>query len=154
MRDFNEADKKKKTERIQLPENPVNLSGEMLSDLEEKVKAALKDGYLSCPTAWRIAKDSDVPRIAVGVIADRLGIRITDCQLGCFKVEKTVYDSSPDENIDTEVIPALKALKANDELTCARVFELAHRFKLKPMDIANEINAMGLKFHSCQLGCF
>jgi hypothetical protein len=154
MLDFNEADKKKKTERILIQENPGNLSEEMLSKLEEKVKASLKDGYLSCPTAWKIARESDVPKISIGEIADRLGIRITDCQLGCFKIAKTPYDNSPGKNLDNEVITAIKTLKEKDQLTCARVFELARQFKLKPIDIAYEISTMGLKFHSCQLGCF
>ncbi|GAI11094.1 unnamed protein product, partial [marine sediment metagenome] len=75
MRDFNETDKKKKKARIQIPENPANLSKEKLLQLEDKVKASLKDGYLSCPIAWKIAKEADVPKIAVGEITDRLSIR-------------------------------------------------------------------------------
>jgi hypothetical protein len=154
MRDFNEADKKRKTERIRLPENPGNLSGETLSALEEKVKASLKDGYLSCPVAWKIAREADVPKLSVGEITDRLGIRITDCQLGCFEIEKTPYDNSSGKSPDAEVTNTIKKLKESDQLTCASVFELARQFKLKPIYVANEINAMGLKFHSCQLGCF
>jgi hypothetical protein len=37
----------------------------------------LKDGHLSCPTAWQIAKKANVPRIAIGETTDRLGIRIS-----------------------------------------------------------------------------
>jgi hypothetical protein len=154
MREFNETDRKKKTSRIRVRENPANLSKEKLADLESKVKDALKEGYLACPVAWKIAKDEDVPKIAVGEIADRLGIRVTDCQLGCFKVDKTVYDNPDHEHMDSEIIAELEKLIANNELTCPKVFELARKYKVKPLDIANEVSARGLKFLECQLGCF
>ena len=154
MRDFNEADRKKKMERIHIRENTGNLSKESLSELESVVKASLKDGYLSCPIAWGIAKKSNVPKIVVGDVADSLGIRVTNCQLGCFKIEKTPYDNSSYSNIDGEICNILKELHETDQLTCAKVFELARQFNLKPMVIANEVNAMGLKISGCQLGCF
>jgi len=154
MRDFNEGDRKKKSARIQIQKNPGNLSEESLSELESVVKASLKDGYLSCPVAWGIARKSNVPKIVVGEIADRLGIRITNCQLGCFKIEKTPYDNSSYSNIDGEICNILKELHETEQLTCAKAFELARQFDLKPMVIANEVNAMGLRIRGCQLGCF
>ncbi|MBT3362159.1 MAG: hypothetical protein HN929_09525 [Chloroflexi bacterium] len=154
MRDFNETDKKKKKARIQIQENPANLSKEELLRLEDKVKASLKDGYISCPVAWRIAKEENVPKIAVGEITDRLSIRIDNCQIGFFKVEKTPYDDSDHKSIGSEIITVLETLVGNNELTCAKIFELARQFKLKPMVVANEANARDLKIHSCQLGCF
>jgi hypothetical protein len=154
MRDFNEGDRKKKSARIQIQKNPGNLSEESLSELESVVKASLKDGYLSCPVAWGIARKSNVPKIVVGEITDRLGIRITNCQLGCFKIEKTPYDNSSYSNIDGEICNILKELHETDQLTCAKAFELAQQFNLKPIVIANEVNAIGLKIRGCQLGCF
>jgi len=155
MRDFNEADRKKKNTRIRLQENPGNLSKEVLQKLEDTVEASLKDRYLPCPVAWKIAKEANVPKVAIGEITDRLGIRVTDCQIGCFKIEKTPYDNSVHKNsIDGEIITVLETLKENNQLTCTKVFDLARQFKLKPMAIANEANARNLKIHSCQLGCF
>ena len=40
MRSFGEADRKKKKARIQLQENPGQLSNEVLSQLENTVKAS------------------------------------------------------------------------------------------------------------------
>ena len=154
MRNFNEADQKKKGERIHLEENPNDLSREVIAQLESTIKASLKEGYLSCPVAWKIAKEYNVPKIAVGEIADRLGIRITNCQLGCFKIEKTPYNKSVHKNIHGEVITKLETIKEKDQLTCTRVFDLARQFKLKPLTIANEMSARGLKIRGCQLGCF
>ncbi|MFC2010819.1 hypothetical protein ACFLUR_00810 [Chloroflexota bacterium] len=154
MRDFNEADRKKKTARIRIQENPGNLSKAVLSQLEDTVKASLKDGSLPCPVAWKIAKEANVPKIAVGEITDRLGIRLTNCQIGCFKIEKTPHDKSIHQNIDSEIIVMLETLKENNQLTCAKVFDLAQQFKLKPMAIADEANARDFKIRACQLGCF
>jgi len=126
----------------------------VLSQLEDTVKTSLKDGYLPCHVAWEIAKEANVPKVAIGEITDRLGIRITNCQIGCFRIEKTPYDNSAHKNIDDEIITVLETLKRTNQLTCAKVFDLAAQFKLKPMVIANEVNAQNLKIHGCQLGCF
>jgi hypothetical protein len=154
MRDFNAGDQKKKRARIQIPENPGNLSQELLSELESLVKASIKDGYLSCPVAWGIANKLNVPRIAVGAIADKLGTRVTDCQLGCFKVDKTPFDNASGVNISAAVINTLKELQETGQLTCARAIELARQNHLDSMVLANRINAMKFKIRDCQLGCF
>ncbi|MBU2009263.1 MAG: hypothetical protein KJ624_05460 [Chloroflexi bacterium] len=154
MRDFNEADRKKKNMRIRTQEDPGDLSKKALSQLEDTVKASLIDGYLPCPVAWRIAKEANVPKVVIGEIADRLGLRITNCQLGCFKSERTFYDDSVRRSTDGNIITMLEALKGDNQLTCARVFDLARLSGLKPIVIANEANARNLKIHSCQLGCF
>ena len=154
MRNFSEADGKKKQARIQIEENPGNLSRELLLHLEDMVKASIKDGYLSCPTALRIAKEANVPKIAVGKITDRLGIRITDCQIGCFKVEKTMHDNLAHKKMDDTIIAVLETLEKNHELTCAKVFELAMKRKLTPMAIADVANLRNWKIRQCQLGCF
>jgi hypothetical protein len=154
MRNFNEADKKKKKARIQIKENPEDLSKEALSQLGDKVKASLRDGHLPCAAAFKIAQDSKVPKIAVGEMTDRLGIRITNCQIGCFKVDKTIHDNLDHKKIDNKIITMLETLRKNNELTCANVFELALQLKLTPMAIADVANFRNLKIHHCQLGCF
>ena len=154
MRDFSDADRKKKKARIQLPENPGNLSEEALSRLESAVRAAAKGGYVPCPVGWRIARDLGVSRLDVGAMVDRLGIRITDCQLGCFKVGKTPAAGEPSEPVSEEVARGVEALHGKDELTCSNVFALAKELKVKPLAVANAANTRGYKIRQCQLGCF
>jgi hypothetical protein len=154
VRNYNEADRKKKSERIQTKENLDDLSRELITQLKDTIKASLKEGYLPCPVAWKIAKDYNISKIAVGEIADRLGIRITNCQLGCFKIEKTPYNESAYKNIDGEVITLLEELKEKGQLTCSMVFDLARQSKVKPIAIANEMSDRGIKIRGCQLGCF
>jgi len=154
MRDFGEADKKKKQSRIQIPENPGSLPPETLSQLVDMVKAQLRDGNLQCATAFKIARQAKVPKIAVGEVTDRLGIRITNCQIGCFKVDKTIHDNLDPKKIDDKITTMLESLKQKDELTCVKVFELALQLKLTPMAIADVANLRNWKIHHCQLGCF
>ena len=154
MRNFGEADRKKKRTRIQLHENPGNLSNEVLSQLEDMVKASLKGGYLPCGVAFKIAKEAQVPKVAVGEMTDRLGVRVTNCQIGCFKVDKTIHDVSAHQDFDDGIVSKLNALKENNELTCANVFDLAQQLKSTPMKIADAANLRDLKIGNCQLGCF
>ena len=154
MRNFSEADKKKKQARIQIQENPGKLSKELLSQLGYMVKASLRDGNLPCAAAFKIAQDAKVPKIAVGEMTDRLGLRITNCQIGCFKVDKTIHDNLDHNKTDDKIITMLETLRKNNELTCANVFELAVKLKLTPMAIADVANLRNLKIYRCQLGCF
>ena len=154
MRNFNEIDKKKKLSRIQLPENPEGLTQEALSQLENMIKASLRDDNLQCATAFKIAKQAKVPKIAVGELTDRLGFRITNCQIGCFKVDKTVRDNVVQKKLVDEITPMLESLKQKDGFTCVKVFELALQLKLTPMAIADVANLRNWKIHHCQLGCF
>ena len=175
MRMFGEADRKKKKTRIQPQEleklkrgispitgNKINPNNEKISqgeitkriELADTVKASLKDGYLPCAVAFKIAKEAQVPKVVVGKVTDGLGIRITNCQIGCFKVDKTIHDNSTHEDVDDIIVCKLNSLKENNELTCVNVFDLAQQLKSTPMEIAGVANLRGLKIHNCQLGCF
>ena len=66
-------------ESVNSPEEPA----------PEGLDAAILDGrdasgMLSCLGAWRIADDFGISRLRAGRAADRLGVRIRDCQLGVF----------------------------------------------------------------------
>jgi hypothetical protein len=53
--------------------------------LEEAIRSARdSEGELSCLAAWEAAAKFGIPRMQVGYIADKLGIRIRHCQLGAF----------------------------------------------------------------------
>jgi hypothetical protein len=154
MRYFVDADREKKTARIAVTANPDNLSPENLLKLEEKVKASLASGYLPCPVAWQIALESGVSRIAVGEIADRLGVRITDCRLGCFSVDKIPFANKMQPNIPGGLIEALETYSKKKRIDCPEVFALADKFAIIPLSVSMEAAARGLKVRGCQLGCF
>ncbi len=43
-----------------------------------------EDKHLACADAFRIAHDLDVPLAEVGSACNELGIKMMQCQLGCF----------------------------------------------------------------------
>ncbi len=56
----------------------------MKEDLKEEMLKKAKDGKLSCAEARQLAERLGLPYKEVGTAADELGIKIKDCQLGCF----------------------------------------------------------------------
>jgi hypothetical protein len=50
---------------------------------EEMLKKAV-NGRLSCAVARQLAEKLGLPYKEVGTAANELGIKIKDCQLGCF----------------------------------------------------------------------
>lgn len=58
--------------------------GQAGDEIEEVIKAEAKEGKLKCSSAFEIAKKYNISKADVGEIADKLDIRIINCQLGCF----------------------------------------------------------------------
>ena len=56
----------------------------MKKELKEKMLKKVTDGRLSCAAARKLADDLGISYKEVGAAADELGIKIKDCQLGCF----------------------------------------------------------------------
>lgn len=52
--------------------------------LEEELQASLVSGKLPCAEAFRIARKFKVAARQVGDMANKLNIKISSCQLGCF----------------------------------------------------------------------
>jgi hypothetical protein len=144
---FDDADREKKKTRVTAKDATKTPAG-----LTEAIKTSLADGYLPCTTAFEIAKKFKTAPSVVGNAADDMGIRVTDCRLGCFKVDKTVQKST--KNIKPEITGAVESENARSPLTCASAFGLAKRLKVSTMEIADAANAAHIKFRNCQLGCF
>ena len=56
----------------------------MENELEMKIKSSLVDDRLPCAVAFKIAKELKVSPRDVGDAANRLSVKISSCQLGCF----------------------------------------------------------------------
>ncbi len=57
---------------------------EVTPELIEAVKAKAVDGRVTCPVLRKLADDLGVSVRAVGNAADEAGIKIKNCELGCF----------------------------------------------------------------------
>ena len=57
--------------------------------IREKLHQIIAEGgSLSCATANQLAQEMGVAPQEIGEMANQLGLRITDCQLGCFGGKK------------------------------------------------------------------
>ncbi len=52
--------------------------------LEKRIMEAAQNNKIICEDAFAISQELDVPAEEVRIAADRLGIKISNCQLGCF----------------------------------------------------------------------
>lgn len=57
-------------------------------ELHRQLQELAEDGTLGCPVGLALARRLGVNPLQVGWAADDLGIRIVDCQLGCFGAGK------------------------------------------------------------------
>jgi len=62
----------------------TSISPEVQKKLDERLKKAAKENRILCSSALAIAKSLGVPPGEVGKTANRLKIKISKCQLGCF----------------------------------------------------------------------
>ena len=56
----------------------------MKEELKEEMLKKAVNGRLSCAAAREVAEKLSLPYKEVGIAANELGIKIKDCQLGCF----------------------------------------------------------------------
>ena len=56
-----------------------------MTDVEYEILRTAKDGNINCAQALAIAKKFNVNPKEVGAEIDKLGIKIRNCQLGCFE---------------------------------------------------------------------
>jgi hypothetical protein len=61
-----------------------SLSIEKERELEKAINEVLSEGKLQCAMAFKVAKQHGVAPGTVGDVANKLGIKIKNCQLGCF----------------------------------------------------------------------
>jgi MOSC domain-containing protein YiiM len=52
--------------------------------LREALRTASEDGKIPCAEAFQVAEEFKVPKKKVGEILNKMGIKIRQCQLGCF----------------------------------------------------------------------
>lgn len=55
-----------------------------MSNLAQVIQEKASGNQISCKTALEIAAESRIAPSEVGKEIDKLGIKITGCQLGCF----------------------------------------------------------------------
>jgi len=63
------------------------------TQIENAIQAALVEGRLSCKHAFELADELSVPVGRIGATCEALGVKIVDCQLGCFGRQRRKKES-------------------------------------------------------------
>ena len=69
---------------MQEAEKDTSLSTEQQEELEKRLHKATREDRIQCSSALAIARSLGIPPGEVGKTANKLNIRISKCQLGCF----------------------------------------------------------------------
>ena len=128
--------------------------GDLNIALEEKIVSSLVNDQLPCPAAFKIDRELKVSPQEVGKTADRLGIRIVNCQLGCFQVEKATHQDLNGIDIKKMLLEEVETSLVNSNLPCTVALEVAKKLKVAPKEVGDTATKQKIKISSCQLGCF
>ena len=126
----------------------------MSAELERKVTSSLVDDRLSCPVAFEIAGELKVSPRQVGDMANKLKVRISNCQLGCFQVKKATHDDIEDMPVKNTLAEEIDASLVNNYLPCAVALKVARKLEVIPKEVGDTATKQKIRISGCQLGCF
>ena len=122
--------------------------------LDEEIQASLVKGRLSCAAAFKMAGKLNITPGMVGDKANELKIRIVNCQLGCFAVEKATRPGLAGLEIASALAEGLQAAMINQQLPCRAAFEAAGKLKVSRKQVGDAATKLNIRLIDCQLGCF
>jgi len=128
----------------------------VVCELDQAIREAASGGLLPCAAAFRIADRLGVAPDTVRANADRLGVRISVCQLGLFG-----YDAFGERraahklsDVPPELRRALDETADGGRLTCAAAWRLADERGLPRLLMGSAAETVGVRVCRCPLGCF
>jgi len=143
---------------VALEDKPVPTGNLTDAALVEAVRASLVDGKLRCARAHAVAAARGTTPQVVGLIADRLDVRLSRCQLGFFGyTNKQGFAESDvaDRDVPDGLPEAIRACR-NDEgdVSCAALWQIAAQFRIPRMLVGYVSDQMKVHVTPCQLGAF
>ncbi len=57
---------------------------QVTDEMKDAIAAKAVDGHVTCPVLRKYAEDTGVPYKVAGAAADMAGIKVHNCDLGCF----------------------------------------------------------------------
>jgi hypothetical protein len=116
--------------------------------------ASPSDSRLGCAVALGLARKLGVTPGDIGDAANQQKVRIVNCQLGFFAVEKSVHDDLEAVPIEGPLADAIEGALSEGRLSCAAAFEVAGETRTPVKLVGDTATKKGIKIVSCQLGCF
>lgn len=122
--------------------------------LEEKIRASAVNGQIPCATAFRVAEKLQLAPRMIGDKANQLKVRIINCQLGCFYVEKATHEDLEGKFIDPRLTGEVQGALIEGKLPCKTAFQIAEKLKAGRKQVGDAATKLKIKIADCQLGCF
>ena len=120
----------------------------------EKIKNSAPKGQLHCGMAFKIAEELTIDPRTVGDMANQLKVRIINCQLGFFSVEKATHEDLRGMAIAPQVAEEVKASLVDGKLPCKAAFQVARKLNAGRKLVGDTATKLKIKISECQLGCF
>ena len=137
---------------------PADLKAD--EDLAAEINVRLEeDGTLTCAAAIALAKAMNLESQAVGLTADALRIRLSQCQLGLFGYPGRAKGWSALGEAESSVPEGFKAAllsagPASGTLTCSEIWSTAERSGVSRMKAGFIADKLGLRIVGCRIGAF
>ena len=123
-------------------------------NLAQEINASLTEGRLPCPAAFQMAKRMYVSLVDIGAKADDEGIKISNCQLGCFGKEKATHEELAAMQVSPAIEDAIRAELIGGKIPCRTAHEVAARLKTGRRKVGDTASKLNIRVSDCQLGCF
>jgi hypothetical protein len=129
------------------------------TDVAHAIRNSLAEGQLPCVTAFLIAQRFGATPLAVGEEADRLGVRLSRCQLGLFgygpKAEGKHRRVTAMETVPPDMAAAIRqAVAADGKMSCVEAWRIANDLCVSKQTISDAAEGLGVRVGDCQLGAF
>ena len=119
-----------------------------------KVREKMFDNSLSCDAAHAIAGELKVKPSEVGVTLDLLEVRIGKCQLGLFGYGEKKRIVRPADEVNPELKREIENRLVEGRLPCRVAWDIAEKFGMKRLELANSCEKLKIKINACQIGSF
>ncbi len=130
------------------------ISGGVDPRIRQELEKHIRDGKLSCASAFAAAQALNLPPAEIGKSADAMKVKLVKCQLGLYGYAPEKKIVKPADTIDPEMEAAVRAGLENGYLPCAAAWKIAEQFNVRKMAVSAACEALSIKIKPCQLGAF
>ena len=144
---------------IHKPNTRVNMQkkypgAQLNQTLAQLILQASSNGRLACAKAHRLAKAQNYLPKEIGIQADLLELRVTQCQLGLFGYAQGKKNFNPDTGITTELKNRIFNAQSDGRIDCKTCWEIAKEFKISRLTMGAVCERLEIRIKPCQLGLF
>ena len=127
---------------------------EKIGLLEKEIMSRVTDNELSCVAAFEIAGKLYIPESDIGAAADRLRLKLVNCQLGLFGYKPDKKIVTDQETISAELKAAINNSLEDGRLSCIKAWEIAVKLNIQRFSVSCACETLKIKIKECQLGAF